>query len=74
MIRTLIVPDQQNINIRIPESFVGKTVEIIAFEINETEDPSKAVPKSFDEILKFYRSVNLDLSEYKFDRDEANER
>jgi hypothetical protein len=74
MIRTLIVPDQQNINIRIPESFVGKTVEIIAFEINETEGPSKAAPKSFDEVLKFYQSVNLDLSGYKFDRDEANER
>lgn len=37
MIRTVIKPDNQNITINLPENFIGKQVEIIAFTIEETE-------------------------------------
>jgi len=36
MIRTLLVPDNQDISIQLPKSFVGKQVEVIAFTIDET--------------------------------------
>jgi len=72
MVRTLVVPDQQNISIHLPESYVGKTVEIIAFEVNESEVTAKK--RTMEEITNFYKGMQLDLSTYKFDRDEANER
>ena len=37
MIRTIIIPDNQNISIHLPEQFVGKRVEVIAFSIEESE-------------------------------------
>lgn len=38
MIRTLVTPHNQNISIVLPQNFVGKKVEIIAFTIEETKD------------------------------------
>lgn len=40
MIRTVVTPEKSNISIRLPESFVGKKVEVIAFTIEETLDES----------------------------------
>jgi len=37
MIRTIVIPDQQNISICLPEEFVGKHVEVIAFSIEEAD-------------------------------------
>ncbi|MDR2205021.1 MAG: hypothetical protein LBE36_02525 [Flavobacteriaceae bacterium] len=40
MIRTVVTPQQQNISINLPENFIGKQVEVIAFTINDaTEEP-----------------------------------
>ncbi|MCE7058686.1 hypothetical protein [Dyadobacter sp. CY343] len=33
MIRTLIVPEKRNISIQLPDSFIGKQVEVIAFTV-----------------------------------------
>jgi hypothetical protein len=38
MVRTLITPDKENISIKIPKSFIGKKVEVIAFTVEETLD------------------------------------
>lgn len=35
MIRTIVTPDQQNISIKLPKSFVGKQVEVIAFTVDD---------------------------------------
>jgi hypothetical protein len=35
MIRTVVKTDNQNISIKLPESFTGKQVEVIAFTIEE---------------------------------------
>ncbi len=37
MIRTLITPYKQNILIKVPENFIGKQVEVIAFTIDEAK-------------------------------------
>ena len=34
MVRTVITPNKQDISIHIPESFIGKQVEVIAFTID----------------------------------------
>lgn len=36
MIRTVLKPKHQNVTISLPESFIGKQVEILAFTIDET--------------------------------------
>jgi hypothetical protein len=38
MIRTLVKPDNQDISIKLPESFIGKQVEVIAFTIEEASN------------------------------------
>ncbi|MBE9585530.1 hypothetical protein IM792_13830 [Mucilaginibacter sp. JRF] len=45
MIRTLLKPDNQNISIRLPENFVGKQVEVIAFTVEETQQNEIATDK-----------------------------
>jgi hypothetical protein len=43
MIRTVVKPDNQNISITLPENFVGKQVEVIAFTIEEADKASEIV-------------------------------
>lgn len=38
MIRTIVTPEQQDVFIRLPQNFVGKKVEVIAFTIDEATD------------------------------------
>jgi hypothetical protein len=69
MIRTLITPEDQNILIRVPEDFVGKQVEVIAFKLDENSNLVKSVKKQ-----PSFTTLKLDTVGYKFNRDEANER
>ena len=42
MIRTLITPQQQNISIVVPQSYVGKQIEVLLYAIDElTEEKTK---------------------------------
>lgn len=75
MVRELLVPTNQQINISIPASYVGKMIEIIAFKVDEEKEEKTAKPESTkEELLKIYEKYRFDLTTYKFDRDEANER
>ena len=42
MIRTIVIPDKQNISINLPKQFVGKKGEVIAFSIEESEQENYA--------------------------------
>jgi hypothetical protein len=46
MIRTLLKPDNQNISIRLPQNFVGKQVEVIAFTVDEAIHEPKTRDKT----------------------------
>ena len=37
MIRTVLKPKHQNVSISLPESFIGKQVEILAFTIDDAQ-------------------------------------
>ena len=42
MIRTLLTPQQQNISIQVPQSYVGKPIEVLLFALDEpTEEKIK---------------------------------
>jgi hypothetical protein len=66
-IREIVVPENNKIELTVPDHFIGKTIEVIAFEIEEEKTSKSFKKKTFD-------AIKLDLSGYKFNRDEANER
>jgi hypothetical protein len=69
MIRTIIIPKTQTVSLNIPLKYIGKEIEVIAFEkeegIETKHSPKKRV--SFD-------TISIDTKNFKFNRDEANER
>lgn len=72
MYRAIITPKETTLTIELPEQLVGKPVEVLAFELEKTQQPRKK--PSAEEINLFYASYQIDMSGYKFNRDEANER
>ncbi len=68
MIRTTVRPDKASISFDIPERYIGKEIEIIAFEKNEgsNEKTPKRKAVTFD-------AVSIDTRGYRFNREEANE-
>jgi hypothetical protein len=77
MIRTIVTSDKNRLTLQLPNSMVGKTIEVIAFEIDEVmpEYDLVAPPASIkiETINNALRKHRVDLSNFKFDRDEAND-
>jgi hypothetical protein len=67
-IREIVVPESNQILLSIPDNFIGKRIEVLAFEMEEKSKISKTPKK------KSFDAIELDLSEFKFNREEANER
>jgi hypothetical protein len=68
MIRTVVIADNNIITLTLPNNFVGKRVEIIAFTVDEPmqkQEPEKA---------KSFTTVKVNAEGYKFNRDELHER
>lgn len=71
MLREIIKPRTTSFTMRLPEEMIGKTVEVIAFEINDAEVvPDKTL--RLQQIEDLTKSSLVDLSGFKFDRDQAN--
>lgn len=74
MFRQIIVPENTQLLLQIPAEFVGKEVEVIAFEITEwktTVIKNKDTRiKTLEKALENYR---VDMSNFKFDRNQAND-
>jgi hypothetical protein len=68
MVRTVVIPDKTTFPVTIPENYIGRNVEIILFAVDEATQGIKKVVK------RAYNAAKLDLTIYKFDRDEANQR
>ena len=69
MIRTIITTDKTDYTLKLPEDFVGKRVEVIAFVLDE-DLPREAKQKTFT-VLEVPEGLKKG---YKFNREEANER
>ena len=46
---------------------------MIAFELNENDEQEKK-RQEVNEAIAFFKSISVDMSDFKFNRDEANER
>jgi hypothetical protein len=72
MIREIITIDQPFINLRVPDEYVGQELELIVFVLNENiiEKKQKKAENCFSEFSAF----QINTLDFKFNRDEANER
>ena len=70
MYREIIIPTDTHQVIELPEEFIGKEVEIIAFPVENKE----CIKYVFEDALKFWKKNRIDMTNFKFDRIEANER
>lgn len=71
LIREIIFPTESTYTLHLPEEMIGKQVEIIAFEIEKT--PEAKPSDKMERLEKSLAGLKIDLSNFKFNRDEAND-
>lgn len=71
MLREIITQANPSVTLQLPEEMIGKTVEVIAFEINEVKNTTTRAQR-LTQIERLTQNSMIDLSKFKFDRDEAN--
>jgi hypothetical protein len=71
MVREIITQANSSVTLHLPKEMIGKTVEIIAFEINEDKN-ALSREQRLRQIEDLTKSTRVDLSRFKFDRNEAN--
>jgi len=70
MIRQIIIPKERTYTLEMPESFIGKEVEILVFEVIQDQEAKKPKKNSFADRTK---DLRLRSGGYKFTRLDANE-
>lgn len=75
MIRTILKPTKSSLTIKLPENLIGKVIEVLAFEVDETAEVKKRVAKksSVEQLKKELAEFSFNSGGYKFDRGEAND-
>ncbi|MCF2488289.1 hypothetical protein [Dyadobacter sp. CY347] len=76
LIREIIVPTGNSYTLNLPDEMIGKQVEVIAFEIDNASQNADveimAREQKVNQIREVFKDCLVDLSNFKFDRDEAN--
>ncbi|WP_194973161.1 hypothetical protein [Aquiflexum lacus] len=76
LIREIIVPTGNSYTLTLPDEMIGKRVEVIAFELNKdvlVNDETKIDQNQIlSDIREIFKGNLLDMSKFKFNRDEAN--
>lgn len=70
MIRTIVTTNNNILTLSIPDRYIGRKLEVIAFAVDEPMDDIIFSTKS----QKTFVAIKLNTKGYKFNRDEANER
>lgn len=71
MIRELIKPSGNTYILNLPDEMVGKTVEVIAFEIEESKEVKATSIQDIKQKYSRYPVISHD--DFQFSRDEAND-
>ena len=78
MVRTVITPEKQDVSIHIPESYIGRQIEVLLYavdELNDQDDVKKKKPSNFRGTLKLtaeqYQDFQTHLKDIRneWDRD-----
>ncbi len=67
---------RNKITIELPDDFIAENIEVIikADEKDELKNNSNKGKKLAEEAFDYYKDFRVDLSNYKFDRDELHDR
>lgn len=69
MYKQVVVAKGEEVTIKIPKDLADKKVEVI---VHEWKDTSYRDDMSFEEAKAYFQSLAVDMSQYKFNREEAN--
>jgi hypothetical protein len=77
MYRQVFTPNERNNAVVIPREWYGEKIEVIVFPIvgSSRKVESRAIPfrnQRLQEIRSITNDIRIDLSNFKFNRDEAN--
>jgi hypothetical protein len=72
LLREIFKPKKASFTMQLPAEMVGKTVEVIAFEVSDTDTGYTKVQR-LARIEELTKKTMVDLSGFKFDRDRAND-
>ena len=70
MIRTVVTTSNNILTLPIPDKYIGRQLEVIAFAIDE---PSEDIILS-NKSIKTFSAIRLKTKGFKFNREQANER
>ena len=62
MIRTVVTPEKQDISIHVPESYIGKQIEVLMYDIDELKQQEAVNQKKAS---AFRGKLNLSDEQYK---------
>lgn len=72
MYHKIFIANQPNdLTIKLPDEYLNKEVEVIAFEVSRDKDVKQ---KDVDDAIAFFNTLSVDMHGFTFNRDEANER
>ena len=74
MLSQVIIPSARNCAFVLPEMYYGKKVMVTVSTVDEKIDNPKDYLTKANEVRTFFNSMQADMSGFKFNRDEANER
>jgi hypothetical protein len=78
MVRQIIIPTSNTYILNLPDELLGKEVEVLAFELQKEgvlvdfKTDELLIPKTISKASDIFNDCMVDLSKYKFNRDEAN--
>jgi hypothetical protein len=70
MIRTIVTANNNILTLPIPDKYIGRQLEVIAFAVDEPSEDIILSTKS----KKTFSAIKLKTKGFKFNRKEANER
>ena len=71
MFTQVITPTENPVILNFPQELLGHEIKITATAMDEDNEERK---RAWEEALAFWNSIEVDMSNFKFDREEANER
>ena len=73
LVRKVIIPTSTTFTLTLPEEVIGKEIEVVASEVEVPRAPTESEKQQrLEAIESIFRDSRVDLSNFKFDRDEAN--
>ena len=72
MIRTVITADNKILSLPLPDDFIGKKIEVIAFTLDEAQKDVSSASVSVENII--FKTIKVNAKDFKFNRDELHER